>query len=262
MKLEVVDSNKKENMLLIRLEGVTPSFVNLIRRFAMDEVPTLAIENVDVHDNSSALYDEMIALRLGLNPIKTDLSSYTLKSKCSCNSVGCAKCELKITLKAAKKGLVLASEAQSADPKCTFVFDDMPVVKLSAKQKLEIEATATLGQGREHVKWSPCLAYYKNEPAISTTAVKLDHEQKARLQKACSNIVQVDGKVKVDTDKLHTSPFTEACMQVLEEVGAEITDTENILFTIESWGQLSCKEILDTAADLAIQELDLLKEKL
>ena len=262
MKLEVIESSRKENTLLLRFEGVTPSFANLIRRFAMDEVPTLALEDIDVHDNSSALYDEMIALRLGLIPIKTDLSSYTLKSKCSCSGVGCAKCELKITLKSAKKGAVLAGEAQSADPKCTFVYEDMPVVKLAAKQKIEVEATATLGQGKEHAKWSPCLAYYKNEQTISTSAVKLDHEQKARLQKACGSIVQVDGKLKVDMEKLQTASFAESCLQVLEEVGAEITDTNNIIFTIESWGQLSCKEILDTAADLAIQELDLLKEKL
>ena len=262
MKLEVVQWNKKENILLLRFEGATPSFANLIRRFAMDDVPTLAIENIAVHDNSSALYDEMVALRLGLIPIKTDLSSYTLKSACSCGGEGCAKCELKITLKVAKKGLVIAGEAQSADPKCTFAFEDMPVVKLAAKQKIEIEATAILGHGREHAKWSPCLAYYKNEPSINTAAVKLDHEQKARLQKACGNLVQVDGKVKVDADKLQTTPYAESCLQVLEEVGAEITDTENIIFTIESWGQLSCKEILDTAADLAVKELDLLKEKL
>ena len=138
----------------------------------------------------------------------------------------------------------------------------MPVVKLAAKQKLEIEAIAILGRGREHAKWSPCLAHYKHEVTINTSSVKFDHDQKARLQRACGNLAQVDGKVKVDEEKLQLSQNSEACLQVLEEVGAELKETENIIFTIESWGQLNCKEILDTAADLIIKELDLLKEKL
>ncbi|HLC74302.1 MAG TPA: DNA-directed RNA polymerase subunit D [Candidatus Nanoarchaeia archaeon] len=262
MKLELLQWDKKANLLQVRLDGASASFANLVRRFSMDEVPTLAIEDIDFHDNSSALYDEMIAHRLGLIPIKTDLSSYTIKQECSCGGEGCAKCQLKITLKAAKKGLVTAGEAKSADPKCTFVYDDMPVVKLAAKQKLEIEAIAILGRGREHAKWSPCLAHYKHEVTINTSSVKFDHDQKARLQRACGNLAQVDGKVKVDEEKLQLSQNSEACLQVLEEVGAELKETENIIFTIESWGQLNCKEILDTAADLIIKELDLLKEKL
>ena len=48
------------------LKDSTDAFANLIRRSCMDEVPTLAVEDVEFGDNSSALYDEVVAHRLGL----------------------------------------------------------------------------------------------------------------------------------------------------------------------------------------------------
>ena len=59
-------------------------FANTIRRLIIGEVPTLAVEDVEIKENSSQLYDEMIALRLGLSPIKTDLNSYNFKNECKC----------------------------------------------------------------------------------------------------------------------------------------------------------------------------------
>ena len=261
MKLEVIETDKKQNKLHLRLQGVPASFANLVRRFAMDEVPTLAIEDVEFKDNSSALYDEIIAHRLGLMPIKTDSSSYNLKEECSCNGEGCAKCQLKISLKSAKKGIVTASEAESQDPKCTFALGYMPVAKLSAKQKLDLEATAVMGKGIEHAKWSPCLAYYKKEATINTSNLKLDHDQKARVQRACNNLVKIDGKIEV-SDQLFTNQRADACIAVLKEAGAEVVEIDSYIFTVESWGQLECKQILDQAADIIIQKLDALKAQL
>jgi DNA-directed RNA polymerase subunit D len=261
MKLELVQWNKKKNKMYLRVHGANAAFTNLIRRTAMDEVPTLAIEDVEFRDNSSALYDEMVAHRLGLIPIKTDLNSYVLKTECSCSGEGCAKCELKITLKGTKKGVITASEAKSQDPKCTFVYPDMPIAKITAKQKVECEATAILGKGKDHVKWSPGLVFYRNEQTVNASSVKLDNEQKERVKKACGTFVSTEGKIKVDTDKLLTTT-SDACFEVLEDMGAEITDTDRFIMTVESWGQLGCKDILEQAATIIIQKLDGLKEHL
>lgn len=248
--------------MYILIRDATAPFVNTIRRFAMDEVPTLAVEDVEFHDNSSAMYDEVIAHRLGLIPIRTDLKSYTVKEECTCKGEGCAKCQLKIPLKSAKKGLVTAAEAESQDPKCTFVYPDMPITKLTAKQKIELEATAVLGRGRNHTKWSPGLVYFKKEQLISLDKVKLNDAQKARIQLACGNLASVDGKVKLDKEKLMTSDRAEACVAVLEEAGAESQFTDNYVLCVESWGQLNCKEILEQSAELVIQKLEMLEQQI
>lgn len=262
MKLELLSWKKKENIIQFMLKDSTDAFANLIRRSCMDEVPTLAIEDVEFGDNSSALYDEVVAHRLGLIPISTDLKSYNLKEACSCKGEGCARCQLKISLKVSKKGIVTAGEAKSQDPECTFVYDNMPIVKLAGGQKLEFEAVAVLGKGRNHAKWAPCLAYYQKEPSIKFEDKKVTDEQKECIKTACGDIVSINGKVKVDKEKLHTSSRFDVCLGVLEEAGAEITWTENHIFTIDSWGQLNCKEILEQAAECIVEQLDALEQQI
>ena len=78
MKLEKISEDKKNKKISLLLKGGNEVFANTIRRLIIEEVPTLAVEEVEVKDNSSALHDEMLALRLGLVPIKTDLKSYKL----------------------------------------------------------------------------------------------------------------------------------------------------------------------------------------
>ena len=94
--LQTYDSGRMK----IALKGVTPAIANTIRRCSLDLVPTMAIREVEFTKNSSVLYDEMIAHRLGLLVLSTDLKSYTVPAECSCEGVGCSKCTLKLTLKA------------------------------------------------------------------------------------------------------------------------------------------------------------------
>lgn len=54
------------------LIGVDASVANAIRRVLMAEVPTVAIENVYIFNNTSIIQDEVLAHRLGLVPILID----------------------------------------------------------------------------------------------------------------------------------------------------------------------------------------------
>lgn len=247
MKIEKLDWNKKKNRLTFLLKDAEESFANAIRRLIMEEVPVLAVEDVEIKENSSALYDEMLALRLGLCPIKTDLKSYELKEKCKCGGAGCAICELKIILKGGKKGYVYATDAQSKDPQCKFVYK-MPVVKLAPKQKIEMQMTAILGKGKEHAKWSPGWAWYFGWPEL-----KAGGRSKLEELKECEALEVRGGAVKIKDILKWDGASEELC----EKKGVEVEfSRQELVFQVESWGQLSCQEMVEKAADILLEKLD------
>ena len=252
MKLEKVKEEKKKGKLVLLVKGSDEVFVNTIRRMVLEEVPTLAVEDLEIKENNSALYDEMLALRLGLTPLKTDLKSYNPKSQCKCQGAGCASCELKLHLKASKKGYVYAEEVESTDPKCIFAYPKMPLVKLLAKQKVDLVMTAVMGQGKVHTKWTPAYCYYKKEPVLKVGNVA----DAAKVAAACpKGIFAAKGKkLEVDKEKVYDCHL---CMQCLElDSNIMMEDSGNYLFYMESFGQLSNKEILSQSAEILLEKIE------
>lgn len=253
MKIEKLELDKKKNRLTFLLKETEEGFANTIRRLIVEEVPVLAVEDVEIKENSSVLYDEMLALRLGLCPIKTDLKSYEFKNKCKCGGEGCASCELKIILKGNKRGYVYATEAESKDPKCKFVHQ-MPLVKLLPRQRIEMQMTAILGRGKEHVKWSPGWVWYFGWPEFKAGA-------KSNL-KDCTEEGVLEargGALKIKDITKWNESIAEKC----EKSGVEVSYSKNeLVFKVESWGQLSCQEMVETAADILLEKLDELEKLL
>lgn len=252
MKCSKVREERKKNKLVFLLEGGDEVFANTIRRLIVEEVPTLAVEDVEIKDNSSALYDEMLALRLGLIPIKTDLSSYRLPKSQEEVEEKSAACTLQLRLKAGKKGYVYAEEAVSSDPKCTFVYPKMPVVKLLPKQKLDVTLTAVVGRGREHTKWSPGLAFYKWEPVLKVG--KVANPEKVAAASDDGVFTLKGSKLEIDKEKIYDSNLLEQYAEM--DPGITVEYTKNIIFTVESWGQLSCKEMLSKSAEVLLEKVE------
>lgn len=252
MKLEKIKEERKKNKLSFLIKDSHEVFVNTIRRLILEEVPTLAVEDIEIKENSSALFDEMLGLRLGLIPLKTDLKTYERKDKCKCSGEGCARCELKLSLKASKKGYVYAEEVKSTDPKCTFVYPSMPIVKLLSKQKVDLVMTAVLGRGKDHAKWAPGWAFYKHEPVVTVGKVS-DPEL---LADKCTDGVFIvkNNKVELVDDKVYDSNLLDYYAEL--DKGITVKYTDNIIFTIEAWGQLGNKEILHACADILLEKIE------
>ena len=253
--MEIDILNNKDNKLTFVIDGINATLANTLRRLIITEVPTLAIDEVEFVKNNSALYDEIVAHRLGLVPIKTDLKSYNTKEECKCKGKGCALCELKLTLDK-EDGTVYSGDLKSTDPKATPVYSDMPIVELIKKQKVELEATAVLGQGKTHMKFSPGLCYYRGYPQF----VVGKESSLKNVQEELQDVVTVKNE-KITINDLNT--WNERYEEILEMNNVQVKNSEEkFIFHLESWGQLSCKEILLKALDIFNDKLDEFESKL
>jgi DNA-directed RNA polymerase subunit D len=158
VKVKLLDETSSS--VTLQLEGIDRSYANAIRRFCIAEVPCMAIDDVVILENSSVLYDEILAHRLGMVPIKTDLERYILPEKCDCGSpLGCHKCRVLFVLDAKGKDkvtTVYSGDLVSEDREIRPVSETIPLVKLALGQSVKLEAYARLGRGKEHAKWQPC----------------------------------------------------------------------------------------------------------
>ena len=153
---------RADEKIVIKFNNVPRQYVNAIRRTSISEVPTLAIDDVVILENSSVMHDEAIAHRLGLVPLQTNLDRFVMPHDCDCKStLGCSKCRVLLVLDSEaneKTKVVTTGELVSEDELIKPVSKDIPIIALAPGQKLKFEAYARLGIGRDHAKWQPTSA--------------------------------------------------------------------------------------------------------
>ncbi len=239
--IELLKKDKKSGRVTFILKNSTPAFVNALRRAMMESVPVMSIEDVEFVQNDGVLYDEMVAHRLGLVPLTTDLKGYDVRKPGDELS---AKNSVKLVLRAKGPCTVYSEDLKSKDPKIKPVFSKIPITKLLKGQELELEATAVLGVGKEHVKFSPCLAWYTYKAKV---IVNNNHGDFEKFREKYPPQVFSNGKIDAKLIEQHN--LFEACEGVNEEIVKVERDPSTFIFNIEPWGQLSPSEILASAAD-------------
>ncbi len=165
MKVQVLQ--QKDDFIRLLLTEADPSYANALRRVLIADVPKMAIEDVEFHlgpiraedgkeyESVSPLFDEIIAHRLGLVPVPTDLGLYNRREDCpSCHGEGCPSCTIIYSINKRGPGVVTSADLEPiGDPKLRPKDQGIPIVQLSDGQAILIYATAQLGTGRDHAKW-------------------------------------------------------------------------------------------------------------
>lgn len=244
-EIEFISESDEKIVFVIR--DASAALVNSIRRAMKSLVPVLAIDYVDFYANSSYFYDEMIAHRLAMIPIKT-VEKFKMPKECNCGGVGCPSCQVSFRLNVEGPRIVYSGDFVSDDPEVHFAYPDVPVLELFEGQQLMVEAFARLGTGKEHSKFQPVSAcFYKIIPRIE---ISKNCNLCKECVKACPrNLIQAKENAILVTNPLECSMCKE-CEKVCEEKAIKVLETNDFLFTAESTGALPAKVVLKKALEI------------
>ena len=143
--------DEKAGIVTLEVKGSETAFVNAIRRVVMQDVPTLAIEDVSIYENDSVVFDEFLAHRLGMLPIKSSAKGYKVGDG------------VKLVLEKEGPCTVYSKDIKSTDPKVEVADKKVPLLKLVKKGKVKLEMKAVMQSGREHAKWQPAVISFEQD---------------------------------------------------------------------------------------------------
>ena len=226
---------EKSDEKMVFILKATESLANSIRR-SIGFIPTMAIEELEIAKNDSALYDETIAHRMGLIPLKMNSSWKEGDS-------------VKLKLNVKKEGIVYAEEIKGD---AEIVYGKTPITLLKQNQELKIIATTQMGIGKDHSKFAPGTLFYRN-----VCEIQLDKS----FEETIKNIFPKT-EIKTKGDKIvlkdnQSKTIVDFCEGLAHKNKTEITITPGteLIFTIESFGQITTSEIFKKAIEILKKEI-------
>lgn len=148
----IVLHKKDQEYMQFTLKNTSISFANSLRRILLSEVPTIAIDIVQVHQNNSVLPDDLLVHRLGLIPMQLKEDNLLHSYECDCDSF-CEKCSINIQLNVTG-GEVYSNAFKVESQMNLHIENDILICKLARNQKIELTAIARKNIGKFHSKYS------------------------------------------------------------------------------------------------------------
>ncbi|MFW6283670.1 MAG: DNA-directed RNA polymerase subunit D, partial [Minisyncoccales bacterium] len=220
---------KTENNITIKGK-VEDSLLNAIRRY-VNRIPVLAIDEVEIIKNDSPLYDETLAHRMGLVPLK--IKKAALKK------------ETELELYSKAEGFVYSGDIKG---ELDVAYDKIPLTTLNKGGEVHVKASVKAGKGEDHSKFSPGFVYFRE-----VFDVKADKDCPIEVIKKCPQNVFEEKAGKVSVRDSLKCDFCEECIDYCKKNkkdSIKITPTNELLITIESFGQMDIKDIFKESIEV------------
>lgn len=269
MNLAILERN--DEAIELNVQGISLPFLNAVRRYALAKVPTYAIDEVMVIVNTSSMFDEILAHRLALLPLKTEdvidkirFIDPELCEKCSSSEGGvdssiCKECFVHMTLEAEavnEEVVVYSGSIKSEDLSVVPVYDNIPITILAPGQRISLELKARLGRGLEHAKWSPAtiavVRYVAN--------IKID-KKVCNLCKKCAdvcprNLLEIENN-ELKITNIYNCILCKQCVKICPHKAIDVGHVDNeYIFRVESSGSLRPETIIREAVHILLNELN------
>lgn len=233
--MDIKKVHEDGNLKKYLFKGTSIAFINTLRRTMMKNVNCLAVDEVTIYENDSVIFDEMLANRLGLLPVKTDTKTYKKGDT------------VKLILEKEGPGIVTSKDIKCTDPKIEITDKKIYITKLGADQHIKIEMTAIMDDAEKHAKHQPSIVSY-NEIASIKNNEKIDNLKDLLKELPKGTVEEKAGKL------FFADPYNiniqNQPVGILEEYGVDVEySNDEFVFTIETIGQLTTEEVVKSAVD-------------
>ncbi|MHA1148200.1 MAG: DNA-directed RNA polymerase subunit D [Promethearchaeota archaeon] len=265
MNIEILEKNEQNLVFIIK--DVSIEMVNAIRRIMLTEIPVMAIDEVIILKNDSPLYDEILAHRLGLIPLKTDLDVYKLPSECECGGFGCPLCQVSLTCEVANESntpmMIYSGNLKSNDPKVIPVDPNIPLIKIDKNDKVILEAYAILGKAKQHARWQAVSnVFYRYYPIV-----ELNDKNCKNCPDKCIVAIMCPKKLFEFTEKDNTPKLIDdywrecnlcvSCRENCPQDAIKVSwKDKTYIFSIESDGVISFDVLINKTFEIFLAKID------
>ncbi|MDR0198715.1 MAG: DNA-directed RNA polymerase subunit D [Methanomassiliicoccaceae archaeon] len=260
MDIEILEMSERKVSFILR--NSTPAMANALRRTILTDIPKMAIDKVEFHlgpimvngkeyESITPLFDEIIAHRLGMVPVPTDLKLFVPQDKCSCGGEGCPSCTIMYSLNKIGPCTVLSGDlVPLGDPSLKVKDEFIPIVELADGQAVLIYTIAMMGIARTHVKWQAANGVgYKYEPKVKIDAGKCKHCMRC-LNECPKHVFAGDAK-KTSVSKPLRCSLCDSCLTFCPSGAISVeADNKNFVFSFETDGSLTAETVLSEAITL------------
>ncbi len=279
VKVKILEETEESMRLL--LSKTDRSLANALRRTLISDTPKMAIDSVrfqlgtkeqdeEIWETTGPIPDEMVAQRLAMIPIPTIHEKFHFQDKCpNCKDLveddrGCLECQMIYTcvVFGTQEGRwVTAGDLKYLGEESLEIpseYKTIPITKLLKGQMIEFYATAVMGRGRDHTKWSPvCGVSFKsrkigvlNNKTKAKILWDLDLEIKAKDFDKDGKLKDLEKVSILATELNHVGEGTEISREFKDAISLEEVPGEFILY-FETDGSMTPR----VAFEKAIQEL-------
>jgi DNA-directed RNA polymerase subunit D len=240
--VETVERDDRHARFVVR--GLTPAFANGIRRAMIADVPTFSIDTVGFVENSSVMFDEMIALRLGLVPLTTPLDDFEVGETVT------------LALDVEGPATAYSGDIETSVPEVEPADENVPIIELKENQRLEFEAEAVLETGKSHAKQQGGVAVgYRHFQRVEVVgdAPEFDEQEPNILR----GVIETE-----DGELVPTEEFDHDLSQRYPGKEVEVTDVPGaFVFDVETDGSFGVDELVLRAIETIDERAAELEEK-
>ena len=252
----------------IEFKEVNYSFVNSVRRALISMVPCLAVHEVDFHMGSlgtyvdeetgdeneyesiSAMFNEIIAHRIGMLPIPTD--DKTIEAFGDAVNDDSKQPDIMYSLHKQGPCTVYSGDFEPVNGDNSLIIPEskVPIVKLTEGQAILVYAKAKMGTAKKHAKWQCTVApRFYQAPTLTVVSGKgsktvIDTVGKDKFTKKGKNHIIKDPVVAHEAlktlEKLWNDDEAKNAMEVT-------TNKQHFIFEFETNGAMKAKLALEQA---------------